>query len=170
MAKSSLREFQESILLKLKEATTTGASSSNSRLGVMISDKRLLIDLSEIIEVLPVPVYQSVPFTQPWFLGVTNVRGLLYNLTDLAQFMQLPSLAKSANNRILLLNSQNTTQTALLVSSLVGLRNTADMQVSKGSQKISYARQVFIDAEQNEWNELDVESLVKDELFIQPTV
>ena len=170
MAKSSLREFQEAILFKLKEATTQGASTSSSRLGVMLGNKRLLIDLKEIVEVLPVPAYQAVPFTQPWFLGVTNVRGVLYNLTDLAQFMRLPALAKSANNRILLLNSQNTVQTALLVTSLVGLRNTVDMQLSLENKKESYARQVFVDAEQNEWIELDVEALVEDEVFIQPTV
>lgn len=170
MAKSSLREFQEAILFKLKEATTQGASTSSSRLGVMLGDKRLLIDLKDIIEVLPVPAYQTVPFTQPWFLGVTNVRGILYNLTDLAQFMRLPALARSANNRILLLNSQNTAQTALLVTGLVGLRNTADMQISPENKKENYAREVFVDAEQNEWIELDVEALVEDEVFIQPTV
>ena len=36
MAKTSnLREFQEAILQKLKEATAQGAAQSNSRLGVM---------------------------------------------------------------------------------------------------------------------------------------
>lgn len=170
MAKSSLREFQEAILSKLKEATTQGATTSSSRLGVMLGDRRLLIDLRDIVEVLPVPAYQVVPFTQPWFLGVTNVRGVLYNLTDLAQFMRLPGLAKTVHNRILLLSSQNTTQTALLVTSLIGLRNTSDMQMKQDVENDDFVRQVYIDAEQNEWIELDVEALVENEVFIQPTV
>lgn len=170
MAKSSLREFQESILLKLKEATSQGAAESTSRLGVMVGHQRMLIKLSEIVEVLPAPSIQLIPFTQPWFLGVANVRGVLYNLTDLAQFMRLPSHSRSSSNRILLLNSHSISQTALLVTSLIGLRNTVDMQVKQASSSAQYARQVFVDTEQNEWIELDIEALVRDEDFIQPTV
>lgn len=171
MAKSSnLREFQEAILHKLKEATSQGAAESTSRLGVMVGDKRMLVNLSEIVEVLPVPPFQQVPFTQPWFLGVANVRGVLYNLTDLAQLMHIPAPVKSANQRILLLNSLHTTQSALVVSGLLGLRNLGDMQVKATEQDVLYTSRTFVDASLNDWVELDIEALVQDETFIQPTI
>jgi len=176
MAKTSnLREFQEAILQKLKEATSQGAAESTSRLGVMVGEYRLLINLTAVTEVLPVPTLQSVPLTQPWFLGVANVRGNLYNITDLLQFIGKPALPKTIHSRILLLNSLNTTQTALVVTSLVGLRNIESMKVR---QKAIIERglldllikQVYEDENQQTWEELNIEALVQHQDFIQPTI
>ena len=170
MAKTSnLREFQEAILLKLKEATTQGAAESTSRLGVLVGNQRMLVNLSEIVEVLPVPAVKAIPFTQPWFLGVANVRGVLYNITDLAQFLSLQAPAKSSNNRILLLNSQSTTQTALLVNGLLGLRNLEDLQVQPLTSDARFAKRMFVDGNADQWMELDLEALAQDDTFIQPT-
>lgn len=173
MAKTSnLREFQEAILLRLKNVATQGDVVSTSRLGVTVGSKRLLINLNDVTEVIPVPPVQAVPLTQSWFLGVANIRGNLFNVTDFAQFIGLPAVQKSANNRILLLTSGATTQAALLISSLIGLRNTDAMNVRPDAREgdIAFNKVAYEDAEGNEWFELDVESLVKDVEFIQPTL
>jgi twitching motility protein PilI len=168
---SNLREFQESILLRLKEATAKGAAVSTSRLGVTVGPKKLLINLSDVTEVLPVPPVQLVPLTQPWFLGVANVRGNLYNITDLAQFMGMPPTPKSASNRIVLINSELTTQVALVIGSLVGLRSVEAMKKNATKNKDALlGKYSFEDNDKNEWFELDVETLVKDKVFIQPTI
>jgi len=166
---SNLREFQESILAKLKEASHQVGAEYTSRLGVSVGGKRFLINLSDVREVLPVPPLQLVPLTKPWFLGVSNVRGNLYNVTDLAQFMRMPPTAKSINNRILLLSTESTMQVALLVDSLIGLRNIQSMQLTPSS-KISevYGLNAYADADGNDWIELDVETLVQDSDFVQP--
>ncbi len=176
MAKTSnLREFQEAILLRLKEATAKGSAVSTSRLGVIVGSKRVLINLHEVSEVLPLPPMQHVPLTLPWFLGVANVRGNLYNITDLAQFMGLPPTAKSINNRIVLINSEVTTQVAVVIDSLVGLRSVESMK-HKPAAKNNKNKQAFLsensyeDADKNEWFELNVEALVQDKAFIQPTI
>ncbi|MDP1658922.1 MAG: chemotaxis protein CheW [Methylotenera sp.] len=173
MAKTSnLREFQEAILLRLKEATAKGSAVSTSRLGVTVGQKKVLINLSEVTEVLPVPPIQAVSLTQPWFLGVANVRGNLYNITDLAQFMGMPPTSKSANNRIVLINSETTTQAALLIGSLVGLRSVEAMKERSVAENNGefFSKQSYEDADNNEWFELEVEALVQDKAFIQPTV
>lgn len=172
MAKTSnLREFQEAILLKLKNIATQGDVASTSRLGVTVGSKKLLINLNDVTEVIPVPPVQAVPLTQSWFLGVANIRGNLFNVTDFAQFIGLPAIQKSANNRILLLTSSTTTQAALLISSLIGLRNTDAMKVKPDTEgDISFSKLAYEDAEGNEWFELDIEALVKDTEFIQPTL
>lgn len=177
MAKTSnLREFQEAILLKLRDVATQGDVASTSRLGVTVGNKKLLVSLNQVREVLPVPPIQAVPLTFPWFLGVTNIRGNLYNLTDLAQFLGLPATTRNINTRILLLNpdttSSSTTQVALLISNLVGLRNLDAMQVKPDVNKgeVFFCHEVYQDAEGGEWFEVDFEMLVKHQDFIQPTL
>ncbi|MES2012524.1 MAG: chemotaxis protein CheW [Pseudomonadota bacterium] len=178
MAKSSnLREFQESILLKLKQAVEQGGAVTTSRLGVTVGEKKLLINLSDVREVLPMPSVQAVPLTQPWFLGVANVRGNLYNVTDLAHFIKLTPTQKSANNRIVLLSSEVTTQAALMIESLVGLRNIDTMQVKtlahadqSNVDGSHFIKQAYEDADGNEWLEIDINALVQDKVFIQPTL
>lgn len=173
MAKTSnLRDFQEAILLRLKEATSKEGAVSTSRLGVNVGSKKILINLNEVSEVLPVPPMQSVPLTQPWFLGVANVRGNLYNITDLAQFMGLPPTPKSSNNRIVLINSDTTTQAAIVIDSLVGLRSVDSMkQKAKTKNKNTFfSKNSYFDNDKNEWLELDVQALVQDKVFIQPTI
>lgn len=167
---SNLREFQEAILLKLKDATQHGSAESTSRLGVVAGSKRFLVNLSEVKEVLPVPPYQQVPLTRPWFLGVANVRGNLYSISDLAQFMGMPPTVKSVNNRILLLGTETTAQSALLIDSLIGLRSIDAMQAKKHAGDVAefYSKQVYSDHDNNEWFELDIETLVQDKDFIQP--
>lgn len=173
MAKTSnLREFQEAILLRLKEATAKGGAVTTSRLGVMIGSRRVLVSLNQVSEVLPVPPIQNVPLTFSWFLGVANVRGNLYNITDLAQFMGLPPTPKSMKNRIVLINSETTTQAAIVIDSLVGLRSIETMK-SKPKTKNKeafFSQNSYEDVDGNEWLELDVEALVQDKAFIQPTI
>lgn len=172
MAKTSnLREFQEAILLKLKEAAAHRGAESTSRLGVTVGSKKLLINLKDVSEVLPMPPLQSVPLTQPWFLGVANIRGNLYNITDLAQLMGMPPTPKSIHNRIMLLNSDVTTQAAIVVASLIGLRSINLMQVKPADQNgdLIFSKQSYEDADKNEWFEFDLDALVQDKVFIQPT-
>lgn len=171
MAKTSnLREFQEAILAKLKDAANQVGMESTSRLGVVVGTKRFLINLNEVKEVLPVPPVLSVPLTKSWFLGTTNVRGNLYNVSDLAQFLNMPPTAKSVNNRIMLLSIETTAQVALLVDGLVGLRSVQEMHVESGNDesKQLFSKQRLSDADGNEWFELDTEGLVQDKNFIQP--
>ena len=51
MAKTSnLREFQEAILLRLKDVAAQGDVVSTSRLGVTVGSKKLLINLNDVTE------------------------------------------------------------------------------------------------------------------------
>lgn len=167
---SNLREFQEAILSKLKDAASQVGGESFSRLGVTVGDKRFLINLQDVKEVLPVPPLQLVPFTKPWFLGVANVRGNLYSISDLAQFMGMQPTPRSVNNRILLLSTESTTQVAFMVNSLIGLRSIQTMQVQPVEDDADFfSMNVYMDTEGSDWLELDVEALVQNKSFVQPT-
>lgn len=172
MAKTSnLREFQEAILAKLKDAASHAGVESSSRLGVVVGSKRFLVNLTDVKEVLPVPPIMHVPLTKPWFLGAANVRGNLYSISDVAQFLKMPPTSKSINNRILLLSTESTAQTALLIDSLVGLRSIQAMKQQAPDDESSalFSKNNYIDEDNNQWLELDTEALVKDKDFVQPT-
>jgi twitching motility protein PilI len=84
----------------------------------------------------------------------------------------MPPTSRSLNNRILLLSSDTTTQVALMISGLVGLRSVDTMQAQAMNDEAEahYCRQVYLDAENNQWLEIDFEKLLRDKEFIQPTL
>ena len=84
MAKGSrLREYQTSILARLEDAKKPGAAAQAGYLGVVIGSKNVLVNLLEISETLAILHIHRVPVVKPWFLGVANVRGVLYAINDL---------------------------------------------------------------------------------------
>ena len=85
--KLDLQAYQKDILARLKTQAESGRSVSSSKLGIRVGGQDCLVTLSDISEVLPVPEVLHVPLTQPWFLGMANVRGNLYGVTDLASYL-----------------------------------------------------------------------------------
>ena len=79
----SLREFQQDLVRRLTEARVS-TETPTARLGVQIGGEHWLVRLDEAAEVMPPPVIAPVPLTQPWFRGLTNIRGNLYSVVDLA--------------------------------------------------------------------------------------
>ena len=156
-------------------------TNSASRLGVVIGGQKVLLQLTDISEVLPVPQLQSVPLTKAWYLGVANVRGNLYSVTDLAQFLNWPALKKNISNRIVLLNSVKTTQAAIVIDAVVGLRSIDAMQIASEqtyamnalwheSDTRCFSSQLYLDQEKTVWLTLDVDALVQNQQFIQPGI
>lgn len=176
MAKTSnLREFQETILARLKEAADKSEAVSGSRLGVLVGDNKLLVRLTQVKEVLPVPFVQAVPLTKAWFLGVTNIRGNLYNVSDLSQYLGLGRTSKSINTRILILSAEITTQVALQISQLIGLRNIDELTLLENEAQLDGENALFAEAKRYQdidgehWLEVDLERVLTESDFIQPT-
>jgi twitching motility protein PilI len=90
----SLKQFQQDLSDRLQIATSQ--SSANSRLAVRIAEQNWLVDLSHISEVITPSAIALVPLTQPWFLGVTNIRGKLFSVVDLANFKGANATTRSA--------------------------------------------------------------------------
>jgi len=162
-------------------STVKDQSNSASRLGVLIGGQKVLLPLTDISEVLPVPHLQPVPLTKVWYLGVANIRGNLCSVTDLAQLLGWPALQKKISNRIVLLNSVKTTQAAILIDAVIGLRNVDHMQIALDQTDASnvlpqanalgcFSSQVYVDHEHNIWLTLDVDALVQNPRFLQPGI
>ncbi|MDR2220566.1 MAG: chemotaxis protein CheW [Methylobacillus sp.] len=156
-----LREYQEDILDRIKERTrSTEDASARSRLGVRAGTMHWLVHLDDISEVLPVPEIYPVPLAKPWFLGITNVRGNLYGVSDLAQFAGESPAVTSIASRILLTHPKYKAQAGLLVDAIVGLRTLDDMEAQDASAPGAWMGRVFRDAAGETWQEVDIRALL----------
>jgi twitching motility protein PilI len=157
---------------------TTHLNKPSACLGLQMGELNLLVSLTDMVEVLPVPSLQAVPLTKAWFLGVCSVRGNLYSVTDLSLFLGLFPTKNKESNRIVLLNSVKTTQAALLVDGVLGLRHVEKMQALEKSsiasvlpkESIFIVSAIFQDDQEKIWLMLDVDALARNSQFIQPGI
>ena len=113
----------------------------------------------------------AVPYTQPWFLGVANLRGSLCTVVDLAAWLGLPherteqALSESS---LLALNPALGVNAALLVDELVGLRSqdafTAVQPPAADAQ--AYVGRSYRDAGGVLWQELSLQELAREAGFL----
>jgi twitching motility protein PilI len=122
-----LRKYQEDILERIRDKSKAADAAAHGRLGVRAGPLHLLVRLDDISEVLPVPEIHAVPMAKPWFLGMANVRGNLYCISDLAHFCGHAPTVRGPANRILLIHHKYKAQAALLVDQVMGLRSLEQM-------------------------------------------
>lgn len=171
MAKESqLREYQSSILARLENAKKAGAEAPAGYLGVVIGSKNVLVSLQEISETLPIMDIHRVPIVKPWFLGVANVRGVLYAINDFAQLLENTFTAISSNARLLLMSDAVTSNVAFVVDKMIGLRKLDEMKLRDeiAEETICLKAQTYQDEENRVWHVLDCNKLVNSKEFATP--
>lgn len=141
------------------------ADDQVSTLGVQIAGQNWLVDMHDISGVLPLPPLTPVPLTKPWFLGVVNVRGMLYGVTDVAAYQQKGRASGTAANRILLVAEHHAFNAALLVDCVLGLRNTRIWEQEGIQGQMQYR-----DERGSLWHKLDVVDLLGQPDFLQISV
>lgn len=161
----SLREFQQDLVRRLADAKTTNAPSA--RLGVKIGAEYWMVRLDEAAEVIPPPPIAHVPLTRPWFRGVTNIRGNLYSVVDLALFQGGAETLSTPDCRLLLVAERYQMGAALLVSRMMGLRNVQSLEQRDSAGERAWEARRYVDSEQREWRELAMEPLVYSAEFLQ---
>ena len=92
-----------------------------------IGDHRLASDFGEIVEIITCPPLTLVPGSQPWLLGVANIRGNLLPVVDLKQFLEGERTVVHETTRMLVI-SQSGGDVAVLIDELYGQRNFHDEQ------------------------------------------
>lgn len=179
MAKElKLRDYQNSILAKLESIKNADAAAPAGYLGVVIGSKNVLVDLQEITETLPLVDIQAVPLVKPWFLGVSNVRGVLYAINDLAQMLENTLTQISSNTRLLLISESVAANIAFVADRLIGLRSLENLtkieaktdkkSETESANNICLKPDVYEDAEKRIWYMLDCNQLVHSKEFITP--
>ncbi|HEY8607303.1 MAG TPA: chemotaxis protein CheW [Noviherbaspirillum sp.] len=164
--RTRLREFQAQLVERMHAASSSPQEQS-SRLGVMIGNARWLLNLQEAGEIVTVGAVTPVPLTQDWYIGLTNIRGNLISVVDLARFLGMPSTPIEKESRIVAFAPGLAFNCGLLVSRVMGLRNVAEMSAEPVEGAAPWAAQAYRDRDNQSWTELTLSTIVQDPQFLQ---
>jgi twitching motility protein PilI len=162
--REALRELQTRLASRLLAARSEGVKAS--WLAVKAGTGNYLFSLSQAGEIFPFSQIQVVPYARPWFLGVVNLRGVLYGVADLASFMsdqlsRCRTESSLAESSFITFNSALELNCAVLVDSLAGLRKRDAFSgvVAPPDGAPVYWGQRFTDLQGEHWQEIDLQSL-----------
>ncbi|WP_435627687.1 chemotaxis protein CheW [Candidatus Ferrigenium straubiae] len=156
----NLREFQQDLIDRMQAKGRTGDQIST--LGVQIAGQNWVVDMHDLGGIAPLPPLTAAPLAKPWFLGMINLRGVLYGVTDLAAYRQQGKASGEAANRVLLVAERHEFNAALLVERVLGLRNARAWERSEAGGQVRYR-----DEQGNTWNKLDIVGLLGQPEFLQ---
>jgi len=160
----SLKQFQQDLSDRLQIATRQ--STVNSRLAVRVGTQNWLVDLAEISEVITPSSFATVPLTQAWFLGVTNIRGKLFSVIDFPGFAGFGNIQRNLDNRLLIVHPRFATNAALLIDQALGLRNIDKMQLETSSGHAPWCASTHRDSDGHIWHNLNMTALVTNPEFL----
>jgi len=159
-----LREFSTQLAERLR--TAPQKKSETPRLAVRIGTTNYLVNMTCVGEIVPVPDITHVPWTQPWYRGLANVRGRLVGIVDLQQLIGGTSLGHDQTQQLLVLNESLDSNAALIISRAFGLRNLSALaRVEHAHSEQPWAHQRYRDTDDTEITELDLGRLVVSEAF-----
>ncbi len=163
----SIKEYQQSLSKQLKNANQTAPSATV--LGIALGEDRCLVHMHEVSEVIQTPKITPVSLTQPWFIGMTNVRGNLYGITDLGVFLGGSPTPFNSKSRILLVSTHYKMNSGFLVNSMLGIRNLSEfkqIESTKNAKDADVSR-YYMDKEERQWRELSLHKIICNEKFLQ---
>jgi len=166
--KEALRELQSRLAKRLQEARTQ--ERGKSWLAVECSSRGFLFPLKEAGEIFAMAPVVSVPHSHPWFLGVSNLRGHLHGIVDLAGFLGVKlSEALREQSRLVAFNATLDINCALLVDRLAGLRSEGQLTPEKddGASRPPFVGARYRDEGGRVWQELNLAALAGDEAFLR---
>lgn len=164
--KVSLRQFQEGVVARLKEAQSGTIAQSASKMGVQVGKEKWLVNLPDVSEVVPLPKLLDVPLTQRWFAGVANVRGILYSAIDFSCFLGGEPTQANIDSRLLLANAKYHLNAGIIVHHMLGLKNPELLQVSATENLSPWVATEYLDSDGMIWKELDMSGLVNHPDFL----
>ena len=180
--REALRQLQSRLAERLQVARTEARQLS--WLAVECAGQGFLVPLTTAGEIFPSGALLPVPHTQPWFLGVANLRGQLHGVVDLAAFLglrlTLPRDALREQARLLAFNPALGSHCAVLVDRLAGLRSAAQLtleppddpagqpgQPGQPAQvRPAFASARWRDADGRAWQEIDLAALSRHPQFL----
>lgn len=121
-----LREFSTQLAERIKAAPQR--PTEPMRLAVRIGSSHYLLDMPSAGEIVAVPDIAPVPWTQPWYRGLANVRGRLVGVVDLMQMAGRAPMASEQSLQLLVLSDALKVNVALLITRAFGLRNIKDLE------------------------------------------
>lgn len=139
-----------------------------------IGGQRLVAPMGQISEVLAMPDYTSLPLVKPWMLGIANIRGRLLPITDLSQFLQVPSRLTQLSQRKVIVIDHGNFFSGLLVDQVIGIEQFTQDQyraeaIEPNSPFAPYNHGKFLKNEQ-EWYVFMPSLLTQDLQYIDAAI
>jgi twitching motility protein PilI len=156
--RTRLRVYQQELLERMQAARTSSGARAQ-QLGVEIGGTRYLLELLDAGEIVPVPPLTTVPLTQPWYLGLANIRGSLLGVVDLARYFgHETSATPGPAARLVTFAPALGMPCGFIASRVYGLRPAAGMTPADAR---------LVDADGNVWTPLALAALAQEERFLQ---
>lgn len=144
-------------------------STPSAWLGVQVGARRLLVALAEAGEVGPLPTaIAPVPMTHDWFLGLVNLRGSLYAVTDLACYAGEALTTVTKETGLIAFASNLGLNGAIVVARMLGLQRVNAMAATMPAETPSapWLGAQWLDAEAQRWTELSLARLAGEDRFL----
>ena len=103
-----------------------------SGVGFRIGNMHLVSQLEQVTEVLQIPMMTPVPKTKKWVKGLSNIRGSLVPVIDMAEFFNMEAVKFSDRARVMIISYKGF-GVGLLVNEVYGLRHF-DEEVERQKQ------------------------------------
>lgn len=167
--KEALRALQSRLSDRLQEARST--VRGRSWLAVESAGRGFLFPLKDAGEIFPMAPLMPVSHSNPWFLGVANLRGHLHGVVDLGGFLGLKASAGAKEQSMLVaFNGALGVNAALLVDRLAGLRS--EEQLTPVDEAAPAGAPPFVgqrlrDHDGRVWQEIALDELVQHEAFLK---
>lgn len=166
-----LRELQARLAERMERARE--GASVTGWLAVEIGTHGYLLALAQAGEIFPVSNVQRVPYTQPWFVGVANLRGGLYGVVDTHHFIFGKPVSgrtefQKSQSRLVAMNAALELNVVLMVDRMAGLRNVQSFvhEIQPEGQRPGFFGPVLVDQDGRHWQELDLQKLAQDAHFL----
>jgi len=139
-----------------------------SGLAFGVGDIRLVAELVDFTDIIEPGVLTPVPRTRPWVRGITNVRGSLCSVVDLAQFLGFSRINVDNEGKLLVINDPGL-GCALLVNRIFGLRHFDPENEHKDAGVMERSVQPFVThaflRDDALWGVIDLDGLKSSEQF-----
>lgn len=169
--REALRDLQTRLATRLQSAKAEGMSAA--WLAVKAAGAYYLFPLAQSGEIFPAANIQAVPYVQPWFLGVMNLRGGLYGVVDLAAFLSgSPTPVRSeqllSESSVITFNTALEINSALLINGLAGLRHVEAFTSSEPPPEGApvYFGPCYTDADGQRWQEINLQLMSQSSQFL----
>ena len=166
--KQALRELQTRLAERLREARTQ--ARGKSWLAVECSTRGFLLPLREAGEIFALAPIMPVPHSRRWFLGVSNLRGHLHGVVDLAAFLGIKRVESGREqSRLVGFNQSLDINCTLMVDRLSGLRSETELTAEPDAegQRPAFVGARLSDAAGRVWQELNLAELASEEAFLR---
>ena len=130
--------------------------------------------IGQVAELLEVPPSTRLPGVHPWVVGLSNVRGRLLPLFDLAMFFGGKLTAQRKQHRVLVVET-DTLFSGLLVDRAFGMQHFLVDSFAENRDELpellqTYTQGSYQDAAGNKWFVFNVGALLEEPRFVNAAV